>query len=70
MSENAGKLAGWLDGKKWVGGLRYPGLENSPGSEISRKYLKRGYGGLLYFTLKDGVEVDFMKSKLVSLERR
>jgi O-acetylhomoserine/O-acetylserine sulfhydrylase len=69
MCENAGKLAGWLAGQEKVEGVRFPGLGG--GSEAgNRRYLKHGYGGLLSFTLKSGVEVDFGGFKVVSLGQR
>ena len=39
---------------KWV---NYPGLENSPFHALAKKYLKRGFGGVLSFSVKGGKEV-------------
>jgi O-acetylhomoserine/O-acetylserine sulfhydrylase len=69
MSENAGKLAGWLATREQVEGVRYPGLGGKIDDE-KWKYLKRGSGALLYFELKKGVEVDFTRFKLVSVGQR
>ena len=35
----------------WV---RYPGLENDPGYPIARRYLKKGFGGMVVFGIKGG----------------
>ncbi|MCS7017805.1 MAG: O-acetylhomoserine aminocarboxypropyltransferase/cysteine synthase [Cytophagales bacterium] len=50
--ENALKIARWLEAHPQVASVNYPGLPSSPFHQIARKYLKRGYGGVLTFTLK------------------
>ena len=36
--------------------MNYPGLEDDPKHEIASKYLKGGYGGLIGFGIKGGLE--------------
>ncbi|MCS6967757.1 MAG: O-acetylhomoserine aminocarboxypropyltransferase/cysteine synthase [Cytophagales bacterium] len=50
--ENALKIARWLEAHPEVASVNYPGLPSSPYHQIARKYLKRGFGGVLTFTLK------------------
>lgn len=67
--ENTLALARWLQKHPRVDQVNYPGLENSPHHALAKKYLCRGAGGVLSFTLKGKKEeairlVD--KLKLVS----
>ncbi|ORX62965.1 O-acetylhomoserine/O-acetylserine sulfhydrylase [Hesseltinella vesiculosa] len=65
--ENALALARWLQSREEVSWVSYPGLEDHPYHEIASKYLKRGYGGVLTFGLKQGSLETFIESlKLVS----
>jgi O-acetylhomoserine/O-acetylserine sulfhydrylase len=50
--ENTLALAKWLQKHPKVEQVNYPGLENSPHHKLARKYLPRGAGGVLSFTLK------------------
>lgn len=50
--ENALALAQWLENHPQVASVNYPGLESSPNHARAKKYLKRGYGGVLSFVLK------------------
>lgn len=50
--ENALALAQWLENHPQVASVNYPGLESSPNHTRAKKYLKRGYGGVLSFVLK------------------
>ncbi|KAI9774894.1 MAG: Homocysteine synthase [Geoglossum simile] len=52
--ENALKLARWLDGHENVSWVSYPGLEHHPSHQLAKKYLPRGYGGVLSFGVKGG----------------
>jgi O-acetylhomoserine (thiol)-lyase len=54
ICENALKLAKWLSSHPKVEGVKYPGLESSPYHQNAKKYLKRGFGGVLSFTVKGG----------------
>lgn len=49
---NALELATWLQNHPKVASVNYPGLPNHPSHEKAKKYLKRGFGGVLSFTLK------------------
>ncbi len=52
--QNALELAKWLEAHEEVERINYPGLESSPYHQLARKYLKRGFGGMLSFKLKGG----------------
>jgi O-acetylhomoserine (thiol)-lyase len=54
--ENALKIARWLEAHPEVASVNYPGLPSSPFHQIARKYLKKGFGGVLTFTLKGSRE--------------
>ncbi|SDK66237.1 O-acetylhomoserine (thiol)-lyase [Catalinimonas alkaloidigena] len=67
--ENALTLAKWLEAHDEVEEVKYPGLESSPYHALAKKYLKRGFGGVLSFKIKGGREAaeQFVNSlKLVS----
>lgn len=57
IAENALALAKWLEKQDFVTEVNYPGLENSPFHALAKKYLKRGFGGVLSFSVKGGKEV-------------
>jgi O-acetylhomoserine/O-acetylserine sulfhydrylase len=50
--QNALELARWLQTLPAVEYVNYPGLENNPYHEMAKKYLKKGFGGVLAFKLK------------------
>lgn len=50
--ENALALARWLAAHPEVTAVNYPGLENHPTHAAAKKYLTRGFGGVLSFQLK------------------
>jgi O-acetylhomoserine/O-acetylserine sulfhydrylase len=50
--DNALELAKWLENHPQVEKVNYPGLESSPYHTLAKKYLKRGFGGVLSFELK------------------
>ena len=54
--ENTLALATWLEQQEEVESVNYPGLKSSPLYELGRKYLPKGQGGVLSFTLKKGKE--------------
>ena len=67
--ENALALATWLQSHENVESVNYPGLENHPSHETAKKYLSRGFGGVLSFKLKGdrAVAEKFVNSlKLIS----
>jgi O-acetylhomoserine/O-acetylserine sulfhydrylase len=51
-SENALKLAQWLQEHPAVKSVNYIGLEGNPYHSLAKKYLERGFGGMLSFELK------------------
>ena len=53
---NAMKLAKWLDENENVSWVSYPGLESHPSHATAKKYLTRGFGGVLSFGVKGGGE--------------
>lgn len=53
-AENALKLARWLTEHPVVAWVSYPGLENHPSHELAKRYLQRGFGGVLSFGVKGG----------------
>ena len=54
--QNSLALAKWLESHKHVEFVWYPGLESSPYHSLAKKYLKNGFGGVLQFGIKGGVE--------------
>jgi O-acetylhomoserine/O-acetylserine sulfhydrylase len=50
--ENTLALAKWLENRPDVESVNYPGLESSPHHRNAMKYLPKGAGGVLSFTLK------------------
>lgn len=55
-SQNALALAEHLQGHEKVEWVNYPGLESSHTHELAKKYLKKGFGSLLTFGVKGGLE--------------
>src|SRR6202142_1709367 len=55
-SSNALAVALWLEGHPAVSWVSYPGLASHPAHKNAAKYLSGGYGGVVTFGLKDGVE--------------
>ena len=50
--ENAQALAEWLEQHPAVEFVQYPGLKSNPYHTLARKYLKRGFGGVLNFGVR------------------
>ena len=64
--ENAMRVAQYLSGHPAVSGVHYPGLPDHPQHELAKETLRGGFGSMVSFELKGGVEA---VSKLVrSLE--
>jgi len=53
---NALELARWLEQQPQVAWVNYPGLPNHPYHERAKKYLRHGFGGVLNFGIKGGLE--------------
>ena len=51
---NALKLAKWLESNENVSWVSYPGLSSHESHELAKKYLPRGFGGVLSFGVKGG----------------
>lgn len=52
IAENAQKLAEWLQAHEQVESVNYLGLLGNQYHELAKKYLTRGFGGVLSFKLK------------------
>ena len=55
-SENALKVAEYLQKHPQVAWVRYPGLPEDPSHAKAKKYLKGGFGGMVVFGIKGGQE--------------
>jgi len=67
--ENTLALAEWLEAHPKVSNVNYPGLKSSPYHELGKKYLSKGFGGVLSFNLngdKDATSTFVNSLKLVS----
>ncbi len=53
-SENALKLAQWLQNRPEVSWVNHPGLQSHPDYELAKKYLPNGQGAILGFGIKGG----------------
>ncbi|QMS86419.1 O-acetylhomoserine aminocarboxypropyltransferase/cysteine synthase (plasmid) [Nostoc edaphicum CCNP1411] len=53
---NALELAQWLEKQPQVAWVNYPGLPHHPYHERAKKYLRHGFGGVLNFGIKGGLE--------------
>jgi O-acetylhomoserine (thiol)-lyase len=68
-SENALKLAQWLQDQPTVNWVNYPGLQSHPDYKLAKKYLPNGQGAILGFGIKGGKQagIKFINSvKLAS----
>jgi O-acetylhomoserine/O-acetylserine sulfhydrylase len=54
IAENAQKLAQWLEKSPNVAWVSYPGLASHQSHQLAKKYLPRGFGGVLSFGVKGG----------------
>lgn len=69
IAENALKLATWLEKHDKIESVNYIGLEGNKYHELAKKYLTRGFGGVLSFALKGDrktAETFVDKLKLIS----
>jgi len=64
IMSNALELAEWLSSHPKVESVNYPGLKDNPNHEAAKRYLKRGFGGVLSFCLKGDRQqtADFVNS--------
>jgi len=56
QNESAMIIAKYLQNHPLVEQVNYPGLENHPGHNIARKQMKGGFGGMLSFSVKGGLD--------------
>jgi O-acetylhomoserine (thiol)-lyase len=54
--ENAMSVAQFLKTHSKVNWVRYPGLESDPAFPVAGKYLENGFGGMVVFGIKGGLE--------------
>ncbi len=54
--DNALELAKWLQAHPQVESVNYPGLSSSASHFTAKKYLKKGFGGVLSFVVKGGLD--------------
>ena len=52
--KNAARVARYLSEHPMVEWIRYPGLKDDPAHKVAKKYLKRGFGGMVVFGIKGG----------------
>ncbi|CZS88908.1 hypothetical protein WAI453_010521 [Rhynchosporium graminicola] len=55
-AQNSLALAKWLEKSPHVSWVSYPGLESHPSHQLAKRYLPRGFGGVLSFGVKGGGE--------------
>ncbi|MEI8342993.1 MAG: PLP-dependent transferase, partial [Verrucomicrobiota bacterium] len=55
-SINALEIATFLKNHPQVSWVTYPGLEDDPNHKVAAKYLKKGFGGIVGFGIKGGLE--------------
>jgi O-acetylhomoserine (thiol)-lyase len=55
-SQNALRVAEYLERHSGVVWVNYPGLESSPYKEVADRILTGGYGGIVTFGIEDGLE--------------
>ncbi|MCG2461018.1 aminotransferase class I/II-fold pyridoxal phosphate-dependent enzyme [Flavobacteriaceae bacterium F89] len=62
QNENAMTMAEYLNGHRFIRAVYYPGLESHPGHLTAKSQMK-GFGGMLSFELKEGLDASkFQKS--------
>ncbi len=55
-SANALEMARWLKAHPLVSWVNYPGLEDHPSHATAARYLRQGFGGILGFGIRGGLE--------------
>ena len=55
-AQNALAVAQWLEKHPKVSWVNYPGLPSSPSHALANRYLERGYGAILGFGVRGGLE--------------
>jgi O-acetylhomoserine (thiol)-lyase len=54
--DNGRRVADYLRKQPGVDWVHYPGLPGSPGHELAVKYLHHGFGGMVGFSIKGGIQ--------------
>jgi cystathionine gamma-lyase len=54
-SENALRIAGWLEKHKRVSRVLYPGLPSHPQHELAKRQMQNGYSGIVTFFVQGGL---------------
>ncbi len=55
-SDNALAIARWLQAHPAVAWVSYPGLESHPSHALASRYLRHGFGGVLTFGIRGGLD--------------
>ena len=55
-SENALRVAQWLESRPEVTWVSYPGLASHPSHGLAKRYLTGGFGGIITFGVRGGVD--------------
>ncbi|WP_299242708.1 PLP-dependent aspartate aminotransferase family protein [uncultured Aquimarina sp.] len=63
QNKNAKKMAKWLEKHEDIEAVYYPGLKSHPDYEIAKKQMK-GFGGMLSFELKKGLDASKFQKEL------
>jgi len=63
QNKNAKKLAKYLEKHEDIGQVYYPGLKSHPDHELAKSQM-HGYGGMMSFELKEGLNSDLFQKKL------
>ncbi|HEY9185768.1 MAG TPA: PLP-dependent aspartate aminotransferase family protein [Salegentibacter sp.] len=63
QNENALSLAKFLETHPDIAKVYYPGLESHPDHEIAKKQM-HGFGGMMSFELREGLDADLFQKKL------
>ena len=56
QNESAMTIARYLQNHPMIEQVNYPGLESHPGHKVAKKQMSGGYGGMLSFAVKGGLE--------------
>ena len=56
ISQNALSIAKHLESHPKVAWVKYPGLNSHPTHNIAKKYLKKGFGGMVVFGVKGNID--------------
>lgn len=67
QNENAMALATWLLNNNDIAAVYYPGLPSHPDHEIAKKQMK-GFGGMLSFELKEGLDASQFQKELMLIK--